>query len=106
MKLLLAPFGEIFPVSIGDNTKTFHSHTINRFSSRNTMIYLQLISSLFNQIDCKNIQKSNDRLRLLTFNTWFSGIECHNGIAKIAHHIGEIKPDIVDNRDSTIHRRL
>ena len=59
MKLLLAPFRELFPVSIGDSTKTFHSHTINRFSSRNTMIYLQLISSLFNQIDCKNVQKSN-----------------------------------------------
>ncbi len=34
MKLLLAAFAEIFSVSIGDNTNTFDSHTINRFSSR------------------------------------------------------------------------
>ncbi len=36
MKLLLTPFAEIFCVSIGDNTQTLHSHTINRFSSVTT----------------------------------------------------------------------
>jgi len=62
MKLLLSPFAEIFCVLINYNTETLHSHAINQFSSRNTIIYLQLISSLFNQIDCKNTKIVVDKV--------------------------------------------
>jgi hypothetical protein len=77
MKLLLTPFAEIFLVSIGDNTNTFYSFIINLFSNRNTIIYLQLISSLFNQIDCKNtkivVDKVSSRFNfsIVTYLFWF-----------------------------------
>uniref|UniRef100_A0A915KWC4 Endonuclease/exonuclease/phosphatase domain-containing protein n=1 Tax=Romanomermis culicivorax TaxID=13658 RepID=A0A915KWC4_ROMCU len=35
------------------------------------------------------------RLRFMTFNVWYSGINVFNGLEKIARHVALIKPDIV-----------
>lgn len=35
------------------------------------------------------------RIRVMTFNSWFSGINVFRGLEKMAQHINTIKPDII-----------